>query len=227
MDPKGWIIVAAIIIVAIILIVAWVGLRRRRLQSQFGPEYQRVAQENGSKWRADSELAARRQHRQKLDIRPLAPEQRDRYATGWQQIQARFVDQPYPAVAEADRLVGTVMRERGYPTENFEQHAADVSVDYPKLVGNYREAHAVATRQKSANTEELRTAMLHYRALFQELLGEQPDGERAQQQQRLPDREPQDRRDDREPQDRRFDREPQDRHDARAPMAPVARKEER
>ncbi|HVH65976.1 MAG TPA: hypothetical protein VM674_08060 [Candidatus Acidoferrum sp.] len=198
MDPKVWIIVAAIIIVAIILVVAWIGLRRRRLQSQFGPEYRRVADANGSKWRADSELAARRQRRQKLGIRPLAPEQRDRYAASWQQLQARFVDQPYQAVAEADQLVGTVMRERGYPTENFEQHAADASVDYPELVGNYREGHAVATRQKSANTEELRTAMLHYRALFQELLGERRDGQRAQQAEEVPEREPQDRQSERE-----------------------------
>lgn len=208
MDLKVWIIVAAIIIVAIILVVAWIGLRRRRLQSQFGPEYRRVADANGSKWRADSELAARQQRRQKLDIRPLAPEQRDRYASSWQQLQARFVDQPYQAVAEGDQLVGTVMRERGYPTENFEQHAADASVDYPELVGNYREAHAVATRQQSANTEELRTAMLHYRALFQELLGERRDGQRAQQAEGAKP-------------------EPQDRRPEPEAVAPSGRKEER
>jgi hypothetical protein len=176
-NTTALIIVAAVIVIAIIAVAAWIGLRRRRLQSQFGSEYQRVAEERGSKWRADSELVGRRRRRQKLEIRPLEPQARDRYARDWQQLQGRFVDQPYEAVAGADRLVMTVMGERGYPTENFDQHAADLSVDYPNLVENYRGAHAVATRQKSANTEELRTAMLHYRALFDELLGVTRDGQ--------------------------------------------------
>ena len=181
MDPKIWIVVAAIIVLAIILALGWVGWRRRRLQSQFGSEYQRVAAERGSNWRADAELAGRQQRRQRLDIRPIEPQARDRYARDWQQVQARFVDQPYEAVAEADRLVTIVMKERGYPMKNFDQHAADLSVDYPNLVGNYRSAHDVATRQKSANTEELRTSMLHYRSLFDQLLGVQQDGERPEQ----------------------------------------------
>jgi len=177
MSTTAWIVVAVIVVVAIIVIaLVSQSMRRRRLQSQFGPEYQRVAEETGSKSKADSELASRLQRRQKLNIRPLAPEQRSLYARQWQQVQADFVDQPYEAVAEADRLVGQVMQERGYPMEDFEQHANDLSVDYPQLVDNYRGAHAVATRQRSANTEELRKAMLHYRNLFQELLGEQQDG---------------------------------------------------
>lgn len=176
MNATGLIVVAAVIVLAIILLMAWIGMRRRRLQSTFGPEYQRVATESGSKWRADSELAARQQRRQKLDIRPLPPESRQRYADSWQQVQAEFVDQPYPAVAAADKLVNAVMQERGYPMRDFEQHAADLSVDYPQLVDNYREAHAIATRDRSAGTEQLRTAMLHYRALFQELLGEGAGG---------------------------------------------------
>lgn len=176
MNATGLIVVAAVIVLAIILLMAWIGMRRRRLQSTFGPEYQRVATESGSKWRADSELAARQQRRQKLDIRPLPPESRQRYADSWQQVQAEFVDQPYPAVAAADKLVLAVMQERGYPMRDFEQHAADLSVDYPQLVDNYREAHAIATRERSAGTEQLRTAMLHYRALFQELLGEGAGG---------------------------------------------------
>lgn len=172
----GWIVVA-IVVVLILIGLAWVGMRRRRLQSQFGPEYQRVASASGSRWRADSELAARQQRRQKLNIRPLPPEQRDRYAQQWRQLQADFVDEPYAAVAGADQLVTQVLQERGYPMENFEQHAKDLSVDYPGLVDNYRGAHAVATRERQANTEELRTAMLHYRNLFQELLGAERDGE--------------------------------------------------
>lgn len=179
MGAVGWIVVAAVVIVAIIILVGWIGMRRRRLQSRFGPEYQRVAEQSGSKWRADSELTARQQRRQKLDIRPLPGEERSRYATQWQGLQAEFVDQPYQAVARADELVTTVMREKGYPMRDFEENAADISVDYPKLVENYRVAHAIATRQKSANTEELRTAMLHYRALFQELLSEPRDDQRT------------------------------------------------
>lgn len=177
MTTTAWIIVAIVVLAIIVIAFAVVGMRRRRLQSQFGPEYQRVASESGSKWRADSELAARQQRRQKLDIRPLAPEQRERYSRQWQQLQADFVDQPYEAVAGADRLVTQVMQERGYPMDNFEQHANDLSVDYPGLVENYRGAHAIATRQRQANTEDLRKAMLHYRNLFQELLGEQRAGQ--------------------------------------------------
>ena len=180
MTGTAWIVVAAVIIVAIVVIVlGWIGVRRQRLRSKFGPEYQRVATQSGSKWRADSELTAREKRRQQLQIRPLSPETRSRYATTWQEVQAEFVDQPYQAVARADELVGNVMQERGYPMRDFEEHAADLSVDYPKLVDNYRSSHAIATKQKSANTEELRTAMLHYRALFQELLGEPRDGQRA------------------------------------------------
>jgi hypothetical protein len=171
MGTAAW-IVLAVIVILVIVALAFIGNRRRRLRSQFGPEYQRVAEQSGSKWRADSELAARQQRRQKLNIRPLGPELRDRYAEQWRQVQADFVDQPYEAVAAADQLVTRVMQERGYPMENFEQHANDLSVDYPQLVDNYRGAHAIATRQKSANTEELRKAMLHYRNLFQELLGD-------------------------------------------------------
>lgn len=178
MGTTGWIIVAVIVVAIIVIAVALVGMRRRRLQSRFGPEYQRVAEETGSKWRADSELSSRQQRRQKLDIKPLEPQRRERYTQEWRQVQADFVDQPYEAVARADTLVTQVMRERGYPMENFEQHANDLSVDYPQMVDNYRGAHAIATRQKSANTEDLRKAMLHYRNLFDELLGGQVQRDR-------------------------------------------------
>ena len=177
MGTTAWIVVA-LIVIAIIVAIVWIGVRRRRLQSRFGPEYQRVADQTGSKWRADSELTSRQQRRQKLDIRPLDPQRRERYTQDWRQVQADFVDQPYEAVARADTLVTQVMRERGYPMEDFEQHANDLSVDYPQLVDNYREAHAIATREKSANTEDLRKAMLHYRNLFDELLGGQVQRDR-------------------------------------------------
>lgn len=181
MGMTAWIVVGVIVLAIIVIAIAWIGMRRRSLRSRFGPEYDRVAEQTGSKWRADSELSSRQQRRQKLDIRPLEPQQRERYTQEWRQVQADFVDQPYEAVARADTLVTQVMRERGYPMENFDQHANDLSVDYPELVDNYRGAHAIATRQKSASTEELRQAMLHYRNLFDELLGRQaqPDRETA------------------------------------------------
>ena len=178
MGITAWIIVVAVIVIAIIVAIAWIGMRRRGLKSRFGPEYERVAEQTGSKWRADSELTSRQQRRQKLDIRPLEPQVAERYTQDWRQVQADFVDQPYEAVARADTLVTQVMRDRGYPMEDFEQHANDLSVDYPELVDNYRNAHAIATREKSANTEDLRKAMLHYRNLFEELLGGQNQRDR-------------------------------------------------
>jgi hypothetical protein len=174
MPTWGWILVA-IAIVAVIALVAWAAMRARRtreLRSTFGPEYERTMQTRGSRQDAESDLLARRRRRQQLDIRPLAPEERERYRAEWQAVQSRFVDQPGPAVREADMLVTRVMRDRGYPMENFEQQAADVSVDHPHVVQNYRSAHAVYVRMEAGdeNTEALRQSMVHYRALFQELL---------------------------------------------------------
>lgn len=186
MTTIAWIIVGIVVVAIIVIALVGMSIRRRRLQSRFGPEYQRVASETGSRWRADSELAARQQRRQKLDIRPLAAAQRERYAREWQQLQADFVDQPYEAVAGADRLVTQVMKERGYPMENFDQHANDLSVDYPGLVDDYRGAHSIATRQKEASTEDLRKAMIHYRNLFQQLLGEGRDGQRPAAEEQQP-----------------------------------------
>jgi hypothetical protein len=171
MGTAGWILIVAAIVVVIVLAVLWIGVRRRRLRSQFGPEYDRVKQERGP-WRADSELAARREHRQKLEIKPLEAGKRERYLHSWRELQASFVDKPYESVAAADRLLTSILDERGYPTNDFEQQSADLSVDYPAIVHNYRGAHAIATKERSANTEELRTAMLHYRSLFVELLGD-------------------------------------------------------
>ncbi|MDP9341242.1 MAG: hypothetical protein M3Q23_03835 [Actinomycetota bacterium] len=161
----------------------WAARRARRtrdLRSTFGPEYDRTVQSRGSRQDAESELQARRRRREQLTIRPLAPEERERYRGEWQAVQSRFVDQPGAAVREADLLVTRVMRDRGYPMEQFEQRAADVSVDHPNVVQNYRSAHAIHIRMKSGDesTEALRQAMVHYRALFAELL-EMPD-ERGQ-----------------------------------------------
>jgi hypothetical protein len=165
-----WLLV--IVVVVLLCAVGLLALRQRRsaqLREGFGPEYDRVVQERGDQRAAESELRERRERRRSYDIRPLEPAARERYAERWRSTQARFVDQPASALTEADALVGEVMRERGYPMEDFEQQAADVSVDHPAVVEHYRAAHAVHA-QDHASTEELRQALVHYRALFAELL---------------------------------------------------------
>jgi hypothetical protein len=166
------VLAAALVVVALL---AWALWRRRRtatLSSRFGPEYERTVTELGKKSKAEAELAARARRRETLDIHPLTPAERDRYLALWRTTQARFVDGPGAAVSEADLLVAEVMRMRGYPMADFDQRAADISVDYPQLVQNYREAHrlAEASHAGQAGTEDLRQAMVHYRALFEELL---------------------------------------------------------
>jgi hypothetical protein len=176
MDAWVWvlIVVAAIVVVGLI---AWAAVRNRRtatLREQFGPEYERTLSEREGRRAAESDLVARRERREMLDIRPLAAASRQRYATQWRDVQSRFVDQPAVAVAEADELVLLVMRERGYPMDDFEQRAADISVDHPQVVDHYRAGHAISQRVGSdrASTEDLRQALVHYRALFTELLND-------------------------------------------------------
>jgi len=172
----AWVwVVVAIAIVAVVGVVAWQALARRRssrLQERFGPEYNRLVNSADSKRDAESELHAREERRRRLDIQPLSEASRDRYLRDWQTVQAQFVDDPRGAVATADSLIQSVMAERGYPVEDFEQRTSDISVDHPRVVENYREGHRLA--QASANgdesTEDLRQAMRHYRALFDELL---------------------------------------------------------
>jgi hypothetical protein len=177
-----WVIVAILVIVVIVLVVLLVRSRRsQQLQDDFGPEYGRVVAERGDRRAAESELAERRERRSRLEIRELEPAARDRYADRWAAAQREFVDQPAHAVGEADALVTEVMRERGYPvSEDFEQRAADVSVDHPGVVEHYRAAHAISGRatQGEAGTEDLRQAMVHFRALFDDLLGHE-DGRQA------------------------------------------------
>jgi hypothetical protein len=169
-----WVIVAIVVIVAIALAV-WAAMRKRRTESlrqQFGPEYERTVDDADNPRDAESELEERRRRRAELDIRPLAPAARGRYADEWRSVQARFVDDPAGAVGQADALVTQVMRERGYPMDDFDQRAADVSVDHPQVVGDYRAAHDISMRSSNgdAETEDLRQAMVHYRALFEQLL---------------------------------------------------------
>jgi len=173
-------IIAIIAVVALIVIalVIWELNRRRtkRLRAQFGPEYDRTVAELGRRSRAEASLAERTERVHKLSIRALSSAERDRFVEEWGRIQTHFVDAPAGAVAEADQLLGDVMATCGYPVGDFEQRAADVSVDHPVVVQNYRSAHSIALRHLSgqASTEDLRRAMIHYRALFDELVGMPP-----------------------------------------------------
>jgi hypothetical protein len=181
------VIVLAIVVVALVLVAMALRTRESRqrqsqqLQETFGPEYNRTVSQYGSQDRAEAELAARKERVEALNIRPLTPADRTRFAQAWRSTQALFVDQPIAATAEADRLIADLMRVRGYPVRDFDQRAADISVNYPNVVANYRAAHAIslASAQGQASTEDLRTAMIHYRALFDELL-ETSDAERAE-----------------------------------------------
>jgi len=166
------------IAVAIWLVLAAISLagararRRRVLQRTFGPEYDRVVEDASSRRDAEAELAERRARRSQLEIRDVRPTVRSRFADRWRQIQERFVDDPDAAILEADALIQEVMHDRGYPIEDFERRAADISVDHPHVVENYRAAHAtsVARARGEATTEDARVALVHYRSLFEELL---------------------------------------------------------
>jgi hypothetical protein len=169
-----WVLIA-IAVVAVLGLVVWQASTRKRtgrLQEQFGPEYDRTLGKADSKRDAEAELQAREERRQQLEVRPLSQAARDRYLQTWQTVQAQFVDDPRGAVASADSLIQSVMAERGYPVENFDQRAADISVDHPQVVENYRHGHRLAQASAGGNnsTEDLRQAMRHYRALFEELV---------------------------------------------------------
>jgi len=175
MDTWIWIVIIAAAAALILLVALWLMARSRRtaaLRDQFGPEYDRTVEDADSRRRAERELAERQDRREQLDIKPLTPAARDRFLDRWRETQTRFVDNPGASVGDADNLVQEVMRERGYPTDDFEQRAADISVDHPHIVENYRAAHAIAVKHErgEADTEELRQSLVHYRSLFEELL---------------------------------------------------------
>jgi hypothetical protein len=156
----------------------WQMLARRRttrLQERFGPEYDRTIGSAESKRDAEAELRGREERRQQLEIRPLTQTARDRYTNQWEVVQAQFVDEPRAAVASADELIQSVMAERGYPMADFDQRAAHISVDHPTVVENYRQGRRLSSATGNADgaTEDLRQAMRHYRALFEELV--EPD----------------------------------------------------
>jgi len=173
--------VVMIVIGALILLVVggFLGVafarrqRTRRLRERFGPEYERAVSELGDQERAEEELESRLERVESLDIKPLSREQQERFVREWREVQARFVDKPVQAVQEADRLVKEVMAARGYPVSDFEQRVADISVDHPDLVTHYRGVHEIAatSEREEVDTEDLRQAMVHCRAVFEELLG--------------------------------------------------------
>lgn len=174
MDPTTLWLVVAIAVVAIVALV-WFALSRRRsqrLRERFGPEYDHALKSQGNIRRAEAELEARAKRVEALHIRPLEPDDARRFDIAWRAVQERFVDDPKSAVTQADRLVGEVMTARGYPIGEFEQRVADISVDHPDVVMNYRAAREIALvhARGQATTEDLRQAMVHYRALFKELL---------------------------------------------------------
>jgi FtsZ-interacting cell division protein ZipA len=180
MSTWVWIVIAAVAVI-VVLGVVWSGMRTRRsraLRDTFGREYDRTVDQAGDRRSAEKELRERQKQHEKLDIRPLSPESRDGYIRRWQSAQSRFVDDPKGAVAEADTLVQEVMKERGYPTDDFDRRVADISVEHPDLVEKYRTAHGVAQKSErnEASTEDLRHSVRHYRALFSELLETDDNG---------------------------------------------------
>jgi FtsZ-interacting cell division protein ZipA len=175
----GWVLIA-VVAVAVIAVIAWGSTKQRRtrqLKSQFGPEYDRTVESAENKGEAESELAARKERREQIQVRPLSSTARERYISQWHSVQAQFVDSPKAAVASADQLIQSVMADRGYPVDDFETRAADISVDHPQVVENYRQGHRLAEHSADGDgsTENLRQAMRHYRALFDELLESDAD----------------------------------------------------
>lgn len=171
-DPK----IIAIIVVAVIavLLIAWAVVRNRRtakLRQRFGPEYDRTLREHGAGG-AETVLTQREKRVEKFSIRELTLDERERFITDWRVVQSRFVENPRAAVNDADALVTRLMQTRGYPVSEFSQRAADLSVDHPRLVDNYRAAHEITLRERQgqATTEDLRSALLYYRALFDDLM---------------------------------------------------------
>jgi hypothetical protein len=184
MSTTGWIILA-IVVIALLAVGAALWSRRRRsehLKERFGPEYARAVDAKGDRGKAEAELAEREKRVEKLDIRPLSPDERRDFGQRWTEVQARFVDDPARAVAFADALLGDVMKARGYPVSDFDQRAGDISVDHPVVVEHYRKAHDIAVRHErgDASTEDLRQAMIHYRTLFDNLVGAEAPGAAAE-----------------------------------------------
>jgi hypothetical protein len=178
--PINTVIFAVLLIALILAALAWLIVQRKRsqrLKRRFGPEYDLTLSEFRSQSRAEAELIARENRVARLKIVPLAPADASRFSQAWNTLQGRFIDSPKGVVTEADHLVRELMTKRGYPMGDFERMAADISVDHPSVVAAYRAAQSIAARDArgEADTEELRKAVIHYRTLFDELLGGAPD----------------------------------------------------
>src|ERR1044071_1158736 len=187
---RAAIVILVVVLVAVLFAAGWFlggQARSRRLRNRFGPEYDRHLENAENRRAAERELTEREKRHASLELRPLSDTARARYSEQWTKVQERFVDSPRDAVAAADDLVHTVRRERGYPMDGHEQQAADLSVEHAGIVDGYRAAHAIRSRHDEADTEELRTALVHYRAMFRDLAGdnhrttvpEQRDGQTA------------------------------------------------
>jgi FtsZ-interacting cell division protein ZipA len=171
--------IVAIVVIAALALMLLVGVwfyssksKSKRLREHYGPEYEHLSDQDGRR-HAERELQQREKRVEKLSIKELEPADRDRFANDWHDVQGKFVDDPRRAIVDADELVQKVMNARGYPMADFDQRAADVSVDHAEVVRNYRAGHDIseASRKGEATTEQLRQGMLHYRALFDDLLG--------------------------------------------------------
>jgi hypothetical protein len=174
MDTWIWIVIAVVVVLVVVVALAAASGRRRRrhLQERFGSEYDRTVEGADRRREAERDLREREERHDELDLRPLSDASRQRYTEQWQEMQQGFVDRPQVAVADADRLVTDLMRERGYPVDDFETRSELVSVDHPDVVEHYRTAHGIALRtvEGRTSTEELRQAVISYRALFEEML---------------------------------------------------------
>lgn len=178
------VIVLVVLVIAAVAVAARSYARRRALRSRFGPEYDRTVAEQDSRTAAERELRERERRHAELTLTPLAPESRARYTAAWEEIQVRFVDSPAETVGDADELVSRLIAERGYPTGEFSDQIAHLSVEHARTLGHYRDAHEIHLRNSrgEASTEELRQAVVHYRALFADLLGEEPVAARPAEQ---------------------------------------------
>jgi hypothetical protein len=175
------ILILAVLAVATLLAAWWIVVtRRKQLKEQFGPEYDRVVREAGTPLRAESELLARERRVSRYKVRPLTPDEHRDFTERWRRVQARFVDDPSGALAASDRLVTELMEARGYPTSDFNRRTEDLTVDHASVIDHYRDAHTIAERhaRQPVATEELRQALIHYRALFDDLLEVQPEKHR-------------------------------------------------
>lgn len=174
MTPVTWVVLVIAIVVIVIAVVMGFRARSNKLKAKYGPEYDRLVRERGGTFKAESELEHREKRVERFQIRPLTKEESDRFSQEWRVTQERFVDNPRGALVEADQLVHKVMKTRGYPIGGeFNERAADISVDHAHVVEHYRAGHEIAVRdaEKGVSTEDLRLAMRHYRELFEDLLG--------------------------------------------------------